>query len=93
MCSSDLLSLPYGKFTAKVSSGTYIRSIAKSIGDAMGCGAHVTALRRLKIGNFSVEQAIQLHEIKLCSDRNSEIPNILINNEILLNNIKQNNLP
>lgn len=90
--SVDELSLPYGKFTAEVSSGTYIRSIAKSIGDAMGCCAHVTALRRLKIGNFSVEQAVQLHEIKRCSDRNSEIPDILINREILLKNIKQNNL-
>ncbi len=37
--------------------GTYIRSLAADIGRFLGCGGHLTALRRLASGNFSVEQA------------------------------------
>ena len=40
-----------------VSSGTYIRSLARDIGRALGYGAHLSALRRTKIGDFSAERA------------------------------------
>jgi tRNA pseudouridine55 synthase len=39
-------------------SGTYIRALARDIGAALGCGAHLTALRRLRIGIFNIEDAI-----------------------------------
>lgn len=42
------------------SKGTYIRTLAIDIGHALGCGAHLSALRRTGIGRFSVEQAISL---------------------------------
>lgn len=40
--------------------GTYIRSIARDLGDKLGCGAHVQALRRTRVGPFQVEQGIGL---------------------------------
>ncbi len=40
------------------SKGTYIRTLADDIGKALGCGAHLTALRRLKSGPFSVDGAV-----------------------------------
>ena len=42
---------------AHCSAGTYMRSIAHELGQAMGCGAHLAALRRLRSGDFSIEQA------------------------------------
>jgi tRNA pseudouridine55 synthase len=40
--------------------GTYIRSLARDLGEALGCGAHLSALRRLASGPFAVEQAVPL---------------------------------
>ncbi len=40
--------------------GTYIRSLARDIGAALGCGGYVAALRRLRVGEFRAEQALPL---------------------------------
>jgi tRNA pseudouridine55 synthase len=45
-------------FYADVGSGTYIRALARDLGEALGCGAHLVALRRLRVGPFDVEQAV-----------------------------------
>ncbi len=42
------------------SKGTYIRSLAQDIGEALGCGAHLAALRRTRIGSLRVEDAVTL---------------------------------
>jgi tRNA pseudouridine55 synthase len=42
---------------AHCSAGTYMRSIAHELGQAMGCGAHLSALRRERSGDFSIDQA------------------------------------
>ncbi len=42
------------------SSGTYIRAIARDLGEALGVGGHLTSLRRSRIGSFDVENAMQL---------------------------------
>jgi tRNA pseudouridine55 synthase len=54
-------------FTIQVScsSGTYIRSLIHDIGQQLRVGATVTALRRTKIGQLSVDQAISLNELDL----------------------------
>jgi tRNA pseudouridine55 synthase len=44
-------------FIAVVSAGTYVRVLAADVGAALGCGAHLTVLRRTTIGPFSVEAA------------------------------------
>jgi len=41
----------------EVSSGTYIRALARDLGQALGVGGHLTALRRLTVGPFSLDQA------------------------------------
>lgn len=45
------------------SKGTYIRSLVEDIGEFLGCGAHVTHLRRLSVGEFKVEQMLELNDI------------------------------
>ena len=45
------------------SSGTYVRSIAHELGAALGCGAHLSGLRRTRAGSFLIEQARTLEEL------------------------------
>jgi len=45
------------------SSGTYVRSLARDLGAALGVGAHLTALRRTAVGRFRVEQAVGLEDL------------------------------
>lgn len=53
---------PKLKFTTKVSSGTYIRSLAEDIGESLGSGAFLSALRRISVGSFRVEDAQSLDQ-------------------------------
>lgn len=46
------------------SKGTYVRTIAEDLGEALGCGAHVVALRRTRAGPFNVEEAVSLDAIE-----------------------------
>jgi len=46
------------QFRAVVSAGTYIRSLARDIGAALGCGAHLAALRRTAVGPLRLEDAV-----------------------------------
>jgi tRNA pseudouridine55 synthase len=54
---------PYLKIKVKCSSGTYIRSLANDIGEKLGCGAYVEELIRTKIGEFSIENAVELSKL------------------------------
>jgi len=49
-------------FLAAVSGGTYVRVLAADVGEALGCGAHLTALRRIAIGPFDVADARPPHD-------------------------------
>lgn len=51
---------PYLKIKTHVSSGTYIRTLAEDIGKKLGTGAYLTELRRLKIGDYDIKDAIKL---------------------------------
>lgn len=51
------IELPFLDFEVKCSKGTYIRSLAHDFGKALNSGAHLTALRRTAIGNFTVNEA------------------------------------
>lgn len=44
------------------STGTYVRALARDVGEALGVGGHLTALRRTRVGPFSVESAVTLLE-------------------------------
>ena len=54
--------LPNIDFKVVCSKGTYIRSLAYDVGLALNSGAHLSALRRTKIGDFSVDNAISIEE-------------------------------
>ncbi|MEX0998000.1 MAG: tRNA pseudouridine(55) synthase TruB [Flavobacteriaceae bacterium] len=54
------IALPEVDFRVQCSKGTYIRSLAHDFGKALGNGAHLSALRRTKIGAFSVENAMSV---------------------------------
>ena len=45
------------------SKGTYIRTLCEDIGQAIGCGAHISSLRRIQSGPFSLQQSITLDEL------------------------------
>ncbi|MBP6015123.1 MAG: tRNA pseudouridine(55) synthase TruB [Candidatus Promineofilum sp.] len=45
------------------SSGTYIRSLAHDLGQALGCGGHVLSLRRTAVGRFTLADAVELDEL------------------------------
>lgn len=47
------------------SKGTYIRQIASDLGEKLGCGAHLSALRRLSVGPFKVESALNMDELSM----------------------------
>jgi tRNA pseudouridine55 synthase len=47
------------RFTLSCASGTYARTLAHETGRKLGCGAHLAALRRLKIGPFGVDDAVR----------------------------------
>jgi tRNA pseudouridine55 synthase len=50
-------------FRATVSAGTYLRAIARDLGERLGVGAHLTALRREAIGSLLVTDAVELHSV------------------------------
>ncbi len=54
---------PKVRFTAEVSSGTYIRSLVEDAGNVLGCGAYMSDLRRTTVGEFSVSDAIPPEDI------------------------------
>lgn len=53
---------PTVRFTAAVSSGTYIRSLVEDIGSAIDSGAYMTDLRRTKVGQFDLQDAISISD-------------------------------
>ena len=69
----DLLGLegPLARIVTTVSSGTYVRSLAYDLGQALGCGAHLEALRRTHIGSFTVDEASELDALEAAAARGS----------------------
>jgi tRNA pseudouridine55 synthase len=60
---TDLPNADHAEFEAAVGKGTYIRALARDLGEALGTHAHVTALRRLSVGRFGLERAISLDNL------------------------------
>jgi tRNA pseudouridine55 synthase len=56
----DELMIPEFIMTVKCSQGTYIRTLAQDLGESLGCGAHLAALRRLAVGPFKVDDALPM---------------------------------
>lgn len=56
------LGLPHAELRIACSKGTYIRALARDLGEALGSGAHLYALRRTRSGGFSAEEALRIPE-------------------------------
>ena len=67
---------PVGQFRLACTKGTYVRSVAHDLGQKLGCGAHLAALRRVTSGKFEVAQATPLAEILKLTAR--ELENIVL---------------
>lgn len=57
------LDLPDVTLDLECSSGTYVRSLGADLGEALGTGAHVRALRRLASGSFTLDQAVRMEDV------------------------------
>lgn len=55
------LTLPEAEIEVECSAGTYVRAIARDLGDELGVGAHLTWLRRLRIGHFHVDESVTVN--------------------------------
>ncbi len=51
------------EFHIVCSGGTYVRSLANDVGEAIGCGAHVNELQRTRVGRFDIDESIELAEV------------------------------
>jgi tRNA pseudouridine55 synthase len=58
------IDIPVVHFKVICSTGTYIRSLAKDFGDALGCGAYLSSLCRTRIGNFWLKDAMTIAEFE-----------------------------
>lgn len=55
---------PKLQITTKVSSGTYIRSLAEDIGQKLGTGAYLSSLRRTQIAQFDIKEALKIDKLQ-----------------------------
>jgi tRNA pseudouridine55 synthase len=74
---------PHVRIDVTCSKGTYIRSIAHELGRKLGCGAHLFSLSRLRVGRYSLEDALTLNQIAArknlnrLSERIIDLPGLL----------------
>lgn len=59
---TSALHLPLATIRIKCSKGTYIRALARDLGEALGSGAHLNSLERTKSGGFTVENSLSVNE-------------------------------
>ncbi|MEJ2520350.1 MAG: tRNA pseudouridine(55) synthase TruB [Desulfuromonadales bacterium] len=70
----ETVALPEVIFKVCCSKGTYVRTLCHDIGQALGCGAHMTALRRLACGRFKIADCHPLDELVACRKENRPLP-------------------
>lgn len=70
-----------------VSKGTYIRSLARDLGETLGCGATLYSLRRTKTSQFSIESCVPLDDIN-----EDNIENYILSEETVVSNLKEINV-
>jgi tRNA pseudouridine55 synthase len=82
---------PYLTLRVRCSKGTYIRVLGQDIGAALGCGAHLQALRRIGVGDLSLDRAVSLD--LLAAQPESERAGSLSPVDALLSSFPSVNLP
>ena len=71
-------------FTMTISAGGYVRSVAHELGQDLGCGAHLSRLRRTCAGAFTLEDAHTLEELKGFAGNVAELERVCIHPRLLL---------
>ena len=71
------------RLRAHCSGGTYMRSIAHDLGQALGCGAHLQELRRLASGEFELDQARTLEQLESLADEDRLVDAIVPSGKLL----------
>jgi tRNA pseudouridine55 synthase len=68
----QLLSYEYPRLALEIEcgKGTYIRSLARDLGERLGCGGHVETLRRLRVGSFAADRALSLDTERAAAQQN-----------------------
>lgn len=61
----EKIDMPVVHFRVVCSTGTYIRSLAYDFGQALGCGAYLSSLCRTRIGEFLLEDALEIGDVKV----------------------------
>ena len=61
------LALPEIDFVVRCSKGTYVRTLAHDLGQKLGCGGHLSSLRRTATGKFTIDQCLTLDQIQALS--------------------------
>jgi tRNA pseudouridine55 synthase len=75
---------PEAQFAMSISAGGYVRSIAHELGQKLGCGAHLSRLRRTRAGVFTLEEAHTLEEIKPLMGEREALDALCIHPRMLL---------
>jgi tRNA pseudouridine55 synthase len=80
----DSLEGPEATFTMEISAGGYVRSVAHELGRDLGCGAHLSRLRRTRAGAFTLAEAHTLEELLELSGDSAALENLCVHPRTLL---------
>src|SRR6266705_1783571 len=73
----------HASFRARVASGTYMRSVAHEMGQQLGCGAHLSSLRRTSLGEFELAEAHSIDEVDSAT-KAQQLENVFVHPQKLL---------
>jgi tRNA pseudouridine55 synthase len=71
-------------FAMKISAGGYVRSVAHELGQALGCGAHLSSLRRTRAGVFTLDDALPLCDLQPLAGNTAALEAVSIHPRTLL---------
>jgi len=74
---------PYLGLTLSCSKGTYVRSLAHDIGERLQCGAYLSALKRVRVGRFRLEDALEIDDIDRLHQAGRLGPHLLRHDQVL----------
>lgn len=85
---------PFLTLEVHCSKGTYIRTLVDDLGEALGCGAHVTMLRRLAVADYPIEEMMPIEDLALLVDSfpSSELDRLLLPMDTAVASLPQLNL-
>ncbi|CUS80693.1 tRNA pseudouridine synthase B [Candidatus Kryptonium thompsonii] len=66
------VNLPEVRFRVRCSKGTYVRSLVYDFGESLGCGAYLKSLVRTRIGEYKLEDALTIEELKKISSQGTD---------------------